>query len=225
MSWFSEIYRSAVGKKAVMAITGIILFGFVLVHMIGNLHLYEGPGHLDDYGRFLRSVGAPALPPNGALWVMRLVLLTAVVLHMWAAWQVTRLSWEARPVAYRKSHRVAMTYASRTMRWGGVLIALFIVYHILHFTTGSVHPDFREGAVYHNVVAGFSIWWVSLFYIVAQIALGFHLYHGVWSLFQSLGWNHPRFNLWRNGFAHAFAWIVTLGNISFPLAVLTGLVR
>ena len=208
-----------------MAVTGIILFGFVLVHMIGNLHLYEGPGHLDEYGRFLRQVGAPAIPPHVALWLARFVLLASVVLHMWAAWQVTRMSREARPQRYAQRQLVHTSYASRTMRWGGVIIALFVVYHILHFTTGTVHPDFREGEVYHNMIVGFRVWWVSLFYIVAQVALGFHLYHGVWSLFQSLGWNHPRFNLWRNGFAHAFAWIVTLGNISFPLAILTGLVR
>ncbi|HEX2222571.1 MAG TPA: succinate dehydrogenase, partial [Thermoanaerobaculia bacterium] len=102
---------------------------------------------------------------------------------------------------------------------------LFVIYHLLHFTTGTVHPDFRHGAVYNNVVTGFQVWWVSLFYIVANIALGFHLYHGLWSLFQSLGWNHPRFNSWRRVFAHAFAWIVTLGNISFPVAVMTGLVH
>jgi succinate dehydrogenase / fumarate reductase cytochrome b subunit len=225
MAWFTDFYKAAVGKKAVMAVTGILLLGFVLVHMIGNLHLYEGPGHLDEYGTFLRQVGAPALPPNGVLWLARLVLLTAVVLHIWAAWQVTRMSREARPAGYSYRQKVHTTYASRTMRWGGVIILLFIIYHILHFTTGTVHPSFREGAVYHNVVTGFSVWWVSLFYIVAQVALGFHLYHGVWSLFQSLGWNHPRFNHWREGLAHAFAWIITLGNISFPIAVLTGLVR
>jgi succinate dehydrogenase / fumarate reductase cytochrome b subunit len=225
MAWFTDFYKAAVGKKAVMAVTGIILFGFILVHMVGNLHLYEGPGHLDEYGTFLRQVGAPALPPNGALWLARLVLLAAVVLHIWAAWQVTRMSREARPSRYEHKQVRHTSYASRTMRWGGVIILLFIIYHILHFTTGTVHPSFEEGAVYHNVVTGFSVWWVSLFYIVAQVALGFHLYHGVWSLFQSLGWNNPRFNHWRNGLAHAFAWIVTLGNISFPIAVLTGLVH
>jgi succinate dehydrogenase / fumarate reductase, cytochrome b subunit len=225
MAWFTDFYKAAVGKKAVMAVTGIILLGFVLVHMVGNLHLYEGPGHLDEYGTFLRQVGAPAIPPHVALWVARLVLLAAVVLHIWAAWQVTRMSREARPSRYEHKQVRHTSYASRTMRWGGVIILLFIIYHILHFTTGTVHPSFQEGAVYHNVVAGFSVWWVSLFYIAAQIALGLHLYHGVWSLFQSLGWNHPRFNRWRSGFAHAFAWIITLGNISFPLAVLTGLVR
>ncbi|HSF39558.1 MAG TPA: succinate dehydrogenase cytochrome b subunit [Thermoanaerobaculia bacterium] len=242
MSWFSDLYRSAVGKKAVMAVTGIILFGFVLIHMIGNLKLYE-PGmycaardaqgqcialeqpYLDAYGSFLRNVGAPALPAEGALWIARIILLAAVVLHIWAAWQVTRMSRAARPQGYSFRNKVHTSYASRTLRWGGVIILLFIVYHLLHFTTGTVHPEFIEGGVRHNMITGFQVWWVSLFYIVAQLALGLHLYHGLWSLFQSLGWNHPRFNRWRNGFAHAFAWIVTLGNISFPLAVLTGLVR
>jgi succinate dehydrogenase / fumarate reductase cytochrome b subunit len=135
------------------------------------------------------------------------------------------MSREARPSRYEHKQVRHTGYASRTMRWGGVIILLFIIYHLLHFTTGTVHPSFQGGAVYHNVVTGFSVWWVSLFYIVAQVALGFHLYHGVWSLFQSLGWNHPRFNLWRNGLAHAFSWIVTLGNVSFPIAVLTGLVH
>ena len=117
------------------------------------------------------------------------------------------------------------TYASRTMRWGGVIILLFVIYHLLDFTAGAVNPGFVEGDVYRNVVASFCVWYVALFYIMAQVALGFHLYHGLWSLFQSLGWNQPRFNRWRSDFAHAFAWIITLGNISFPLAVLTGLVR
>lgn len=242
MSWFPDLYRSAVGKKAVMAVTGIILFGFVLVHMIGNLKLYE-PGmycaardangecltveqpYLDAYGNFLRNVGAPALPAEAALWIARVVLLAAVVLHIWAAWQVSRMNRDARPQEYSFRSKSHTSYASRTMRWGGVIILLFVIYHLLDFTAGVVNPGFQEGAVRRNMLASFSLWYVSLFYIVAQIALGFHLYHGLWSMFQSLGWNHPRFNRWRSGFAHAFAWIITLGNISFPLAVLTGLVR
>jgi succinate dehydrogenase cytochrome b subunit len=235
MSWFTDLYRSAVGKKAVMAVTGIILFGFVLVHMIGNLKIYEageyadgvykGMRYLDAYGMFLRHVGEPLVPAYTLLWIFRSVLLVAVVLHIWAAWQVTRMSEAARPRDYVRRPKVHTTYASRTMRWGGVIILLFVIYHLLHFTTGTVHPDFHEGNVYQNVVTGFSVWYVSLFYIVAQVALGLHLHHGLWSLFQSLGWNHPRFNRWRNGFAYAFAWIVTLGNVSFPLAVLAGWVR
>ncbi|HEY7215647.1 MAG TPA: succinate dehydrogenase cytochrome b subunit, partial [Thermoanaerobaculia bacterium] len=234
MSWFTDLYRSAVGKKAVMAVSGIILFGFVVIHMIGNLKIFEAGQfdvyrdgaykpmrYLDAYGYFLRHVGEPFVPAYTLLWIFRIVLLVAVVLHIWAAWQVTRMSQAARPREYASRSKIHTTYASRTMRWGGVIILLFVIYHLLHFTTGTVHPDFQEGNVYHNVVTGFSVWYVSLFYIVAQVALGFHLYHGLWSMFQSLGWNHPRFNRWRNGFAHAFAWIVTLGNISFPLAVLT----
>ena len=128
-------------------------------------------------------------------------------------------------MGYVAGTRVHTTYASRTMRWGGVIVLLFVVYHLLHFTWGTVHPSFVPGDVYHNVVTGFQVWWVAVFYIAAKVALGFHLYHGLWSMFQSLGLNHPRFNHWRNGFAHAFAWIISLGNISFPLAVLSGLVR
>jgi len=248
MSWFTDIYQTAVGKKAVMAVTGIILFGFVLGHMAGNLKLYE-PGmyhgvlcqedpyihcdakgeapYLDAYGAFLRQFGTPALPAEGALWIARAVLLLAVILHIWAAWQVTQLNQAARPHAYASRTKRHTSYASRTMRWGGVIILLFVIYHLLDFTAGKLNPGFVKGAVYRNVVASFSPqnWWIPLFYIVAQVALGFHLYHGLWSLFQSLGWNSPRFNKWRNTFAHAFAWIITIGNISFPLAVLSGLIH
>lgn len=225
MSWFGEVYRSAVGKKAVMAVTGIILFGFVLVHMLGNLKLYEGPQVLNSYAGFLRTVGSPAIPTSGLLWLVRVVLLVAVVLHMWAAWQVTLMSRAARPHRYGRRDFVEASYASRTMRWGGVIILLFVIYHLLDLTFGTVNPSFRHGDVYHNVVASFSVPWVSAFYVAAQVALGFHLYHGMWSLFQSLGWNHPRFNSWRRGFATAFAWIITVGNISFPLAVLAGVIH
>jgi succinate dehydrogenase / fumarate reductase, cytochrome b subunit len=225
MSLFGEFFRSAVGKKAVMAVSGLVLFGFVLVHFIGNLKLYEGRDKLNNYAGFLREVGSPALPTSGLLWIARLVLLAAVVLHIWAAWQVSRMSWAARPAGYRRRDAVSASYASRTMRWGGVIVLLFVVYHLLHLTFGTVHPEFVEGDVYANVVTGFQVWWVSAFYIVAQVALGFHLYHGLWSLFQSLGWSQPRFNPWRRTFAHAFAWLITLGNISFPLAVLAGVIH
>lgn len=224
MAWFPDLYRSAVGKKAVMGATGIVLFAFVLGHLLGNLKLYLGPEAYNGYARFLRTVGEPVVPANVLLWLVRLVLIACVLLHVAAAWQLTRLSRAARPAAYVAGARIHTTYASRTMRWGGVIILLFVVYHLLHFTWGIVHPSFIPGDVYHNVVTGFQVWWVALFYVAAQLALGLHLYHGLWSMFQSLGWNHPRFNLWRNGFAHAFAWIVTAGNISFPVAVLAGLV-
>lgn len=208
-----------------MAVTGIILFGFVFVHMLGNLKVYLGADHMAEYGEFLRHVGAPAIPPGGALWIARIVLLACVVFHIWAAWSLTLKAKAARPTPYEHKEKIHTTYASRTMRWGGVIILLFILYHLLDFTVGTVNPNFVEGRPYENLVASFNVWYVALFYIVANLALGLHLYHGVWSLFQSLGWNHPRFNAWRSWFAHGFAWIITLGNISFPLAVLTGLIK
>jgi succinate dehydrogenase / fumarate reductase cytochrome b subunit len=233
MSWFSDIYRTAVGKKVVMAVTGIILFGFVLLHMAGNLKLYavrtSGMTNypLNTYGEFLRTVGYPAVPHAGLLWAFRVVLLVAVVLHVWAAWSLTRMAHEARPARYAVPLKNHTSYASRTLRWGGVIILLFVVYHLLHLTWGTAHPSFQPGKPYENVVAGFQprYWYVSLFYIAANLALGLHLYHGLWSLFQTMGWNHPRYNPWRRAFARAFAVIVTLGNVSIPLAVMTGLVR
>lgn len=224
MSWIGDFWRSTLGKKAVMAVSGIVLFGYVLAHMLGNLKIYLGPEALNHYAEWLREMGAPLLPHEGALWIVRAILIAAVVGHIWSAWRVTRESWDARPRAYQRVRRVQLDYAARTMRWGGVIIALFVVYHILHLTTGTAHTDFVPGDVYHNVVAGFSVWWVAAVYIVANLLLGFHLYHGLWSMFQSLGWAHPTYNSWRRQFAVVFAAVITAGNVSFPLAVLTGLV-
>lgn len=225
MTWFSDIFRSAVGKKAVMAVSGLLLFSFVLAHMIGNLKLYAGAEAMNAYGEFLRTVGYPAVPHSGLLWFLRILLLVAVVLHVWAAWELTQMAREARPREYAVKLKNHTSYASRTLRWGGVILLLFVIYHLLHLTWGTVHPSFQPGKPYENVVAGFKVWWVSLFYIAANLALGLHLYHGLWSLFQSLGWNHPRYNSWRRAFAQLFAAVVTLGNVSFPVAVMAGLVR
>lgn len=225
MSWFFNFYKSSIGKKTVMAITGVALFGFVLGHMIGNLKLYLGAEAMDGYAVFLRELGHPGLPEGGALWVARIGLLLAVILHIDSATRLTIMNRKARTVSYEEKHLAAGKYAARTMRWGGIIVALFIVFHILDLTTGHLNPAFEHGAVYNNLVASFSRWWVSLFYIVANIALGFHLYHGLWSMFQSLGLNHRKFNSWRRDFATAFAVLITLGNISFPLAVMMGVVK
>ena len=225
MSWIGNFYRSAIGKKAVMAVTGLILFGFVLVHMVGNLKVYFGPEHFNDYAHFLRTVGSPLVPEKFLLWIARVVLLAAVFLHIHAAYALTVMNRKARPVGYREREYVAGTYAARTMRWGGVIILLFVIYHILHFTTGQLHPDFVPDDAYHNFVAGFRVPWAAAIYIVANLALGLHLYHGVWSMFNSLGLNHGRLNAWKRPFATAFAAIVMLGNLSFPIAVLLGFVR
>ena len=223
--WITDFYRSAIGKKALMAITGIMLFGFVLGHAIGNLKLYLGADAMNHYGEWLRIIGAPAFPEGALLWIVRIVLLAAVVLHIVAATQLTLMNRRARPIGYRERETLAASYASRTMRWGGVIVLLFIIWHLLDLTVGTVHPSFIAGKPYENVIASFSVPWIAAIYIVGNLLLGFHLYHGLWSMFQSLGWNHPRFNPWRREFATAFAVVITVINLSFPVAVLTGLVR
>jgi len=224
-SWFGTFYRSAIGKKAVMAVTGVFLFGWILAHMLGNMKLYFGPEHMNEYDHWLRVMGGPALPENYALWIVRALLIVAVWFHIQAATQLTLMNRRARPLAYTNRDYVTASYASRTMRWSGVIILLFVIYHLLHLTTGTLHRDFVKDDPYHNVVSGFQVWWVSAVYIIANLALGLHLYHGLWSMFNSLGLNHERFNRWRRVFASAFALVITLGNISFPVAVLIGVVR
>lgn len=225
MGLLSDFYRSTLAKKAVMAVTGLMLFGFVLGHMIGNLKLYGGPAMLNHYAEGLREVGAPFFAHGQFLWVARGGLIVAVLLHIWSAWSLTRISHRARPQGYAVIRHQGSTYASRTMRWGGVILILFVVYHLLHLTFGSLHADFQPADVYHNVVTGFANPLISGFYILAQLALGLHLYHGLWSLFQTIGWSGPRFNRLRQQFALVFALVVSLANISFPVAVLTGFVK
>ena len=211
-------YRSVVGKKVVMAATGCVLCLFVLGHMLGNLQVYQGAEKLNHYAALLQGLGA-------GLWVVRLVLLGCVGLHVFSAYQLWRLKLDARPVSYVKKATVATSYAARTMIWSGPIVLAFIIYHLLHFTTGQAHPDFRHGDVYHNVIAGFSRPAASLFYIAANILLAIHLYHGVWSMFQSVGVNHPRYTPWLKRLAKIYAWVIGAGNVSIPLAVLTGVVK
>ncbi len=216
--------RSALGKKFMMAVSGIALFGFVLTHMLGNLKLYQGAEKINAYAEFLREMGTPLLPHEGALWILRAGLLAAVLIHIVSAYQLTRMNQKARPIGYGQRSTIDATYASRTMRWGGVILLFFILYHLAHLTFGTVHGDFVHGDVYSNIVSGFSVWWVSAIYLVAQLALGLHLYHGLWSLFQTLGLPANRANDWRRKVSAVFAWVITLGNLSFPIAVLSGLV-
>ena len=215
-----DIYRTAVGKKALMAVSGIVLLVFVLLHMIGNLKYFQGAEALNHYAHWLREMGAPALPHSGALCIVRVILLVAISIHVLATIQLTVRNWRARPIGYHRLTPQESTPASRTMRWTGVAILLFIVYHLLHLTWGTAHSDFVAGDVHHNLVAGFRIWWVSAIYIAAQIALALHLWHGAWSLFQSLGWNHPRFNRWRNYLAWTLAIVIAGGNILIPVVVM-----
>lgn len=223
--WPLRFYRSAIGKKWLMAITGIALFGFVLFHMLGNLKMYLGPAHYDEYAEWLRTIGEPALPRTGFLWIMRSVLIVAVIVHIHCAYSLTMMNRRARPVHYQsKRDYISANFASRTMRWTGIIVALFVIWHLMDLTWGWVNPDFVTGATYANVVHSLDRVPVAAFYILANLALGFHLFHGLWSMFQSLGINNPRWNCVRRGFAVAFATLITVGNISFPIMVLAGVV-
>ena len=218
------LYRSTIGKKVVMAVTGLVLIGFVVAHMLGNLKVFQGREKLNAYGVFLRDIGAPMLSHEQGLWLVRIVLLASVVLHIVAAYQLTRIDQRSRPIRYARHRVVKADYASRTMRWGGVIILLFVIYHVLHFTTGTVHSNFQPGEIYGNLVSGFQVWYISAFYILAMVALGFHLYHGTWSMFQTLGLNSYKYNKMLRWLAGIVAVGVSGGNILIPLAVLAGIV-
>ena len=216
-----SLYSTAVGKKYVMAISGMVLMLYVIAHMVGNLKVYFGAESLDAYSHWLREVGEPALPREWLLWGVRIVLLVALFAHLWAAYTLTLINRRARPTAYKsKRDYVAADFASRTMRWTGIIVLLFVIFHLLDLTWGPANPDFISGAPYHNIITSFERIPVALVYVFANLALGVHLYHGAWSLFQSMGWTRP----WRRQFATAFAAIIVVGNVSFPLAVMFGVV-
>ena len=217
LSWGVFFYRSTVGKKIVVAATGFIGVGYVALHMLGNLLAFEGPARLNTYAAFLKSNG-------GLLWTARIVLMVAVVLHIVMAYQLAWRCQKSRPISYYRWRAVASTFVSRTMRWSGPIIGVFIIYHLLHLTTGTVHPDFHPDHVYRNVVTGFRVWYVSVFYIVAMLALGLHMYHGVWSMFQSLGVNHPEYNGLIRAVATCVTLAVVIGFISIPLGVLLNII-
>ncbi len=233
MTGVMTLYRTSIGKKVVMATTGAILLGFVFVHMFGNLKIYAGPAELNNYAEHLRLLGEPIFGYGQVLWIARAVLLGAVVAHIASAVQLTMQSNGSRPMPYVQNTRTqpAYRYASYTMRWGGVVIFLFILFHLAHFTFGVVgygagqfaHPEGGEYQVYQNVITGFQNPIVSLFYIAAMVALGLHIYHGTWSMFQTMGVNSETTSgLWRS-FAALLALVIVTGNISIPVAVLTGI--
>jgi len=225
MSRWQTFFRSLVGKKAIMAVTGLILFLFVVAHLLGNLKVFEGPAKFNAYAAGLRAIGAPILGPSQFLWVARIVLLASVLAHIWAAALVTRASLTARPVGYHALAATETTYAARTMRWGGVIILLYVIYHLLDFTFGTVNPDFVPGDVYHNVLASLHRWPVAAVYVVAMVALGLHIYHGLWSALQTLGLHRAPVDRWRRGVAGAIAAAITLGYLAIPVSVLAGVLR
>ena len=226
-----SIYQTAVGKKWVMALTGIGLMGFVAFHAFGNFKMYSGPADYLAYSESLRSLLYPLFPKYLVLWAARIGLITMFVVHLHVAYSLTMMNKRAKPVQYKsKRDYIAANFASRTMRWSGILLLAFILVHIANLTwalfpSGLSHgPNGLYTPVYGNVVATFENVPLSLFYIVSQLALAVHLFHGAWSLFQSLGINNPRYNAARKTFAIGFAVVVAAANISFPLAVLFGAV-
>ena len=215
-----SFWQSTNGKKVVMAVTGALMFLFIIGHVLGNLQIFEGPAKLNAYGHFLHSIGE-------VLWIVRIVLIVAIILHITATVQLGLRNKAARPVSYSRKEAINSSYASRTMYWSGPIVLAFIIFHLLQFTAGYIHPgsQFIEGDVYHNVVAGFQVWWVSVWYILAVSLLGFHLRHGLWSMFQSVGYNHPRHTPLLKKAAFVIALLITLGYISIPISVLLGFVK
>jgi succinate dehydrogenase / fumarate reductase cytochrome b subunit len=226
-----DLYSTAVGKKYVMGLTGLAMILFVIGHMIGNLKMFQGANAegvfaIDTYGEFLRELLYPLVPKYGTLWLLRIGLIVVLLLHLHAAYGLTVMNRKARPVKYQsaRDYQIA-NFASRSMRWTGIIVLTFLLWHLADLTMGWTNPDFVYGEVYRNIDASLSRIPVAALYIVANIALGIHLFHGTWSLFQSLGWNNPRFNQWRRALATGVATIVVVGNVSFPIAVLAGIVE
>ena len=213
-------WQSTNGKKVVMAVTGAMMFAFVVGHMLGNLQMFEAPEHINAYGHFLHNLGE-------LLWIERAVLLLAIALHIVATFQLALRSKAARPIGYSRRQAINSSYASRTMYWSGPIVLVFIIFHLLQFTAGYIHPhaQFVAGDVYQNVVSGFQVWWVSAWYIFAICLLGLHLSHGLWSMFQSVGLAHPRISPYLRTAARAIAALIVLGYISIPISVLLGFVK
>ena len=228
MSWFSKYLKSSIGAKHMMAITGLMLVGFVLAHMLGNLQIFAGQEAINGYAVKLKSLG-------GVLWVLRGGLLLAAVLHIYSAMRLVMMNRAARPVKYKKVKSDKSSFASRTMAWGGVIVLLFLVFHLLQLTLGGGAGEFAKNFnlidqygrhdVYNMTVLGFKNPIVAGSYIVAMIALCIHLSHGVTSVFQSLGINHPKYNGIIKLAGPGFATLILIGNCSMPIAVLAGMVK
>jgi succinate dehydrogenase / fumarate reductase cytochrome b subunit len=219
MSRLRLLWESSVGKKVIMAVTGLIWVAYLITHMLANLLVFQGPAKINAYSAFLHGTG-------GALWAARLVLIAALVLHVLAAAQLADRRHEARPAGYAAGRQPqASTFAARTIRWGGALILLFLVYHILHFTVGSAHPSFAEANPYSNVATGFRNPVVVVLYLIAVAVVGLHLYHGIWSSGRSLGMSPPSAWPLRRNLAAMLALLIWLGFSVIPIAVYAGVVR
>lgn len=219
-------FNSDVGMKWLMALTGIGLLLYVIAHMVGNLKIFISAEEINAYGEALRDLGGDLFPRTSLLWIMRIGLIAVFAIHIWAAIVLTRRNATARgKIRYHaKRHYVAANYAARTMRWSGTIIALFVLYHLADLTWGFANPDFIRGEPYHNAVESLTSVPVAVFYLIAQFALALHIYHGAWSMFQSLGIASAKFNDWRRWFAVAFAAVIFIGNSAIVLGVQFGVV-
>jgi succinate dehydrogenase cytochrome b subunit len=226
---FRALWRTTIGKKYVVAITGVIMALWLIGHMLGNLKALGGPGSggegsaIDHYAEWLRHVGGPAIPREGLLWTSRVVIITAVLLHIVAITQLYQRNRAARPPGYRHPQRLRSTIAARTMYVTGPLLLAFIVFHILHFTTRSIHPTaMLPEQVYFNMDRAFAEWWLVAIYVVAVVLLGLHLWHSLWSSAQTAGLDNPDRNwFWRRQ-ASMVTVIVALGFALVPILFLTG---
>lgn len=217
-------FDSSVVKKTVMAVSGIIMILYLVAHMVGNLKAFQGAESFNSYSGWIRTIGEPALPAQAALWVIRLVLLAAVVLHFWAAISLWRQARRARPVPYVTKKRVQQSFASRTVRWGGLILALFIIWHILDLTVGAVNPVGHDSTPYDRLVASFSNIPITLFYVVSMVLLGLHLRHGIFAATQTLGQTNKKRERAVNALAYVVAGVITVGFLLVPLSVVFGLI-
>lgn len=228
MNRFTSLYKNTIGKKFIAAVTGLVLFGFLIGHVAGNLKVFTGTSdngvpHIDEYAQFLKVVGEPILPEMAGLWIARAVLLICLILHVVVVSQLALQSAEARPVSYVKSQKAAATLPALWMMFSGIIILGFIVFHILHFTIGVIPlGEFEHGYVYNNLASSFAFWPVAIGYVVVMVVLGFHLFHGIWSLFQTLGWDNPDRNRTLRGFALVATIALVVGFSAVPAAFMFG---
>jgi succinate dehydrogenase / fumarate reductase cytochrome b subunit len=220
-----------VALKALMAVSGLIMIGYLLAHMYGNLKLFAGQNSFDDYAHHLRTLGEPILPYGGLLWIIRVVLLASIFGHFYAALALWSRARKARGGGAKRYHStknkrgVQRSYASFTLRWGGVVILLFVIFHLLHFTWNTIHPGGASGSPYERVVNGFGVWWVVLAYTLAMLAVAFHLRHGISSALTTLGANtSPTARRRLKLLAYVFTAIITIGFLLPPYSILFGLV-
>ncbi len=220
------IRATSIGKKLLMASASLILFLFVILHLAGNLKIFLGEEPFNHYAEWLRTVGSPLFPSKTVLWIVRVLLIAAFLVHVGAYYLLWLRTRRARTHGYRKYDPQVFSWMSRAMLWGGIAILAFVVFHLLHLTTGTIHPDvayrFQRANPYENAIAGFHVWWVTVFYVIGVVALGMHLYHGLWSAMQTFGINNPTYNRYRRPTAAAIAILIAVGYLSIPLGVAMG---